>query len=115
MDEKGIEVIGIGNKTVTVKTLDGLTITCNAAVEATCIPLQKLYVIADLEYYHTYCIAIRMPKGSVEDCLLYDTAEEHKYVRLTACDDIDNYLVARGCDHAVRQEEPTGRFEELET
>jgi hypothetical protein len=115
VEEKGIEVIGIGNKTVTVKTLDGHTITCNAAVEAIRIPLQKLYVIVDLEYYHTYCIAIRMPKGSVEDCLLYDTAEEHKYVHLAACDDKDDYLVARGCDHAVGQEKPTGRFEELET
>jgi glycine/D-amino acid oxidase-like deaminating enzyme len=56
-----------------------------------------------------------MPKGSVEDCLLYDTAEEHKYVRLIACDDKDDYLVAGGRDHAVGQEEPTGRFEELET
>ena len=67
VEEKGIEVIGIGNKTATVKTLDGHTITCNPAVEVTCNPLQKLSVIADLECYHTYCIAIRMPKGSVED------------------------------------------------
>jgi hypothetical protein len=115
VEEKGIEVIGIGNKTITVRTLDGHTTTCNPAVEATCIPIQKLSVIADLEYYYTYCIAIRMPKGSVEDCLLYDTVEEHKYVRLTPCDDKDDYLVAGGCGHAVGQEEPTGRLEELET
>jgi Rieske Fe-S protein len=71
-------------------------------------------VIAEEEYYRTYCIAIRVPKGYVEDCLLYDEAEEYKYVRLTACDQQDDYLVIGGCDHKVGQEDPAGRFEELE-
>ncbi|KAI9872252.1 MAG: hypothetical protein M1823_008222, partial [Watsoniomyces obsoletus] len=65
----------LGSKGVTVETLGGQAIICNHAVEATCVPLQKLSVIAEMEYMRTYCIAIRIPKGSVEDCLIYDQAE----------------------------------------
>jgi Rieske Fe-S protein len=67
-----------------------------------------------MEYDRTYSIAIRVPKGSVEDCFLYDSAEEYKYIRLTACDDKDDYMIIGGCDHAVGQEGPQGRYEELE-
>ncbi len=114
ISEKGVEVMGLGHKSVTIETETGHTITAENAVEATCIPLQKLSVVAELEYYRSYCIAVRVPKGSIEDCLLYDSAEEYKYVRLTECDDKEDYLVVGGCDHAVGQEETTGRYEELE-
>ncbi|CCC14850.1 hypothetical protein SMACR_07575 [Sordaria macrospora] len=112
--EKGIELLGMGHKRVEIKTENGHTITAENAIEATCIPLQKLSVITQLEYYRTYCIAVRVPKGSVEDCLLYDNAEEYKYVRLTECDEKDDYMVVGGCDHKVGQEETTPRFDELE-
>lgn len=113
--EKGVEVLGMGHKSVEIKTEAGHTVRAEHAVEATCIPLQKLSVVAELEYYRTYCIAVRVPRGSVEDCLLYDNAEEYKYVRLTECDDKDDYMVVGGCDHKVGQEETTPRFAELET
>ncbi|MBE3041081.1 FAD-dependent oxidoreductase, partial [Candidatus Bathyarchaeota archaeon] len=104
-----------GNTTsVTVETEDGRTIGCNNAVEATNIPLQKLSVVAELDYNRTYAIAIRVPKGSVEDCLFYDTAEAYKYARLTPCDEKDDYLVVGGCDHEVGRATSEGRFEELE-
>ncbi|KAH8660252.1 hypothetical protein BX600DRAFT_467468 [Xylariales sp. PMI_506] len=106
--------MGLGHKTVQLETLRGPTISCDHAIEATCVPLQKLSVIAEMEFYRTYCIAIRVPRGLVEDCLLYDEAEEYKYVRLTACDEKDDYLIVGGCDHKVGQEDPAGRFEELE-
>jgi hypothetical protein len=112
--EKGIELLGMGHKSVTIETDGDHTVKAEHAVEATCIPLQKLSVVAELEYYRTYCIAVRVPKGSVEDCLLYDNANEYKYVRLTACDDKDDYLVVGGCDHKVGQEETTPCFDELE-
>lgn len=73
--EKGVEILGLGHKDVYVKTKEGHTVKSADAVEATCIPLQKLSVIAEQEYYRTYCIAIRVPKGSVEDCLFYDSAQ----------------------------------------
>lgn len=112
--EKGIELLGMGHKSVVISTEAGHTIHAENAIEATCIPLQKLSVVAELEYFRTYCIAIRVPKGSVEDCLLYDNAEVYKYVRLTECDDKDDYMVVGGCDHKVGQEETTPRFGELE-
>ncbi|KAF5633949.1 hypothetical protein F25303_8950 [Fusarium sp. NRRL 25303] len=114
VEEKGIEILGIGNKSVNVSTADGYTVKCNNAVEATCVPLQKLSVIAQMEFMRSYCIAARVPKDAIEDCLLYDQAEEYKYVRLTACDDEHDYLVVGGCDHKVGQEDTTTEFGELE-
>ena len=114
IEEKGVEILGLGSKDVRVSTLDGYTITCENAVEATCIPLQKLSVVAQLEFMRTYCIAIRVPKGYIEDCLIYDEAEPYHYVRLTACDEQDDYLIVGGCDHKVGQEQEDGRFSELE-
>jgi glycine/D-amino acid oxidase-like deaminating enzyme/nitrite reductase/ring-hydroxylating ferredoxin subunit len=112
--EKGVEILGMGHKDVYVKTLSGHTIKCADAVEATCIPLQKLSVIAQEEYYRTYCIAARVPKGSIEDCLFYDSAEIYKYVRLTECDEKDDYLVVGGGDHKVGQSDTLAPFKELE-
>ncbi|KAL9097636.1 MAG: hypothetical protein Q9163_006337 [Psora crenata] len=109
IDEKGIM-----SKEVHVATLDGHTITCTDAVEATCIPLQKLSIVAELEYNRTYCIAIRVPKGSIEDCLINDQADPYMYVRFTECDEKDDYLVLGGCDHAVGQETEEGRYAKLE-
>ena len=99
---------------VQVHTQVGFTVTASDAIEATCVPLQKLSIIAEMEYNRTYCIAIRVPRGSIEDCLIYDEAEAYKYARLTACDDQDHYLVVGGCDHKVGQENTAGRFDELE-
>ncbi|KKY19048.1 putative fad dependent oxidoreductase [Diplodia seriata] len=114
IEEKGIEVLGIGNKSVEVSTLNGPKIKCAYAVEATAVPLQKLSIITQMEVNRTYCIAIRVPKGKLEDCLLYDQADAYKYVRLTPCDEMEDYAVVGGCDHKVGQEDTGGRFEELE-
>lgn len=120
IDEKGLNVpltdVHIGQDKVVVETVNGHKITCSHAVEATCVPLQKLSLIAEMEYNRTYCIAIRVPKGSVEDCLIYDEAEHYKYVRLTECDEEWDYMVVGGCDHKVGQEDEWDeRYKELET
>ncbi|KAK4986756.1 hypothetical protein LTR66_007773 [Elasticomyces elasticus] len=115
LQEKGIEIMGMGSKDVKITTEAGNTITCKNAVEATCIPLQKLSVVAEMEFMRTYCIAIRVPKNYIEDCLIYDTEDAYKYVRFTACDSKDDYLVIGGCDHKVGQEGGAeDRFAELE-
>ncbi|KAF2867593.1 FAD dependent oxidoreductase [Massariosphaeria phaeospora] len=114
-EEKGTEIFGMGHKDVFVRTEAGHTIKCRDAVEATCVPLQKLSIIAEEEYYRTYCIAIRVPKGSVEDCLLYDSTEIYKHVRLTACDENDDYLVVGGGDHKVGQGDTIKPLKELES
>ncbi|KAF7193857.1 putative Rieske 2Fe-2S iron-sulfur protein YhfW [Pseudocercospora fuligena] len=98
--EKGFGIGPIGSKTsVEVKTFGGHTVTAKDVVMATCVPLQKLSVIAEMEYMRTYALAIKVPK----------------YIRLTEADADNDYLVIGGCDHKVGQEDPTGRFEELET
>lgn len=48
VEEKGIEVLGIGSKDVRVSTEEGFTVTCKNALEATCVPLQKLSVVAQM-------------------------------------------------------------------
>lgn len=106
---------GLLSKEVVIGTADGHSITCKNSIEATCVPLQKLSVVVELEYFRTYCIAIRVPKGSIEDCLINDQADPYHYVRFTACDEKDDYLVLGGCDHKVGQEQVDGRFAELET
>ncbi|PSR85681.1 FAD dependent oxidoreductase [Coniella lustricola] len=106
--------LGFGDKTVEVKTEAGHIVRCDYAVEATNVPLQKLSVIVELAYFRTYAIAIRIPRGSVEDCFIYDQAALYKYVRMTACDDKDEYMIVGGCDHKVGQESAAGRYEELE-
>lgn len=100
---------------VQVHTANGLSVLAGDVVEATCVPLQKLSIIAEMEYSRTYCIAIRVPRGSVEDCLIYDQADAYKYVRLTQCDNTDDYMVVGGCDHKVGQAQTDGQFHELET
>lgn len=111
VEEKGL----LTTKEVQVGTMDGHTITCKDAVEATCVPLQKLSIVAQMEFFRTYCIAIRVPKGSIEDCLIDDEADPYHYVRFTACDEKDDYLIIGGGDHKVGQEQENGRFAELET
>ncbi|KAI1376636.1 DAO-domain-containing protein [Hypoxylon crocopeplum] len=112
--EKGIELLGLGHKYCQIETESGKTINCEHAVEATDVPLQKLSVVVQMEWNRTYCIALRIPKGSVDDILLYDTADSYKYIRLTPCDVKDDYMIIGGEDHKVGQEDSRGHFEELE-
>ena len=109
-----IEEKGLLSKEVRISTEDGNTITCKDAVEATCVPLQKLSVVAEMEFRRTYSIAIRVPKGTIEDCLINDQADPYHYIRFTACDEKDDYLVIGGGDHKVGQEQENGRFASLE-
>eukprot|EP01053_Blabericola_migrator_P008422 Blabericola_migrator_1__8421@NODE_438_length_8472_cov_502_790006_g344_i0_p1_GENE_NODE_438_length_8472_cov_502_790006_g344_i0NODE_438_length_8472_cov_502_790006_g344_i0_p1_ORF_typecomplete_len541_score84_75DAO/PF01266_24/6_2e42Rieske/PF00355_26/4_4e03Rieske/PF00355_26/1e13Pyr_redox_3/PF13738_6/9_1e06Pyr_redox_3/PF13738_6/0_023Pyr_redox_2/PF07992_14/1_8e05Pyr_redox_2/PF07992_14/7_4NAD_binding_8/PF13450_6/1_1e06FAD_binding_3/PF01494_19/3_6e06Thi4/PF01946_17/4e06NAD_binding_9/PF13454_6/0_0064NAD_bin len=100
---------------IKVETDDGKTIKCEDVVMATCIPLQKLSVVAELVYNRSYCIAIRVPKGSCEDCLIYDSADVYKYVRYTECDEGADYMIVGGMDHKVGQGPEGDPFAELET
>lgn len=113
-NENSTGLLGTGTKHVKIETVSGKTIDCQYAVEATCVPLQKLAVIVQIEPSRTYAIAIRISRGSVEDCVLYDSDDPYKYLRLTECDEKDDYLIIGGCDHKVGQEGEEGRFEELE-
>lgn len=68
VEEKGIEVLGLGHKHVLVQTESGHQVDCNYPVEAKCVPIQKLLVVAQEACFRTYAIAIRArPRGMVED------------------------------------------------
>lgn len=114
VEEKGMELLGFGSKEVHIQTEEGHHVRCQNAVEATGIPLQKLSMIVEIEFYRTCCVALKVPKGSIEDCLLYDTGDPYTYVRLTKCDDQYDYLIVGGGDHKVGQERTLPHFEELE-
>lgn len=116
VEEKGTGMLGLGSsKGVHIQTEKGHNVNCQNAVEATAVPLQKLSVIVELEFYRTCCVAIKVPKGSIEDCLLYDTADPYHYMRLTKCDDRNDYIIVGGGDHKVGQEETDPHYEELES
>ncbi|KAI6089584.1 DAO-domain-containing protein [Hypoxylon rubiginosum] len=112
--EKGIELLGLGHKYVQITTEAGQTVSCEHAVEATAVPLQKLSVIVQMTWLRTYCVALRVPAGVVDDVLLYDTADPYVYTRLTPCDEEYDYLIVGGEDHKVGQEDPRDRCAALE-
>ncbi|KAI1361975.1 FAD dependent oxidoreductase [Xylaria arbuscula] len=116
VEERGAKMLGLGHKHCQIHTESDSKhmIQCEHAIETTNMPLHLLSVVVQEAWFRTYAIAMRIPKGTVEDCLLYDTADPYKYVRITRCDDQDDYLVVGGSDHKVGQEEVEGRFEELE-
>lgn len=99
---------------VQVHTENDHVVTACSVVQATCVPLQKLSIVVEMVCSRTYCVAARVQRHTVEDCLIYDQADPYKYVRLTACDAHDDYIVVGRCDHKVGHEAPDGRFNELE-
>jgi glycine/D-amino acid oxidase-like deaminating enzyme/nitrite reductase/ring-hydroxylating ferredoxin subunit len=64
-------------------TVGEFTVTAKAVVVATNSPINDLIAIHTKQApYMTYVIGCRVPNGSVEDVLLWDTLEAYHYVRL---------------------------------
>ena len=86
-----------------VKTADGKTIKAQSIVLATNYPiLSKMF--AKLPAYRTYVIGAKVPKDSVEKCLIWDTADPYVYARTQAENDYD-VLIVGGEDHKTGQAE----------
>ncbi len=86
-----------------VKTANGLTIRAQSVVLATNYPLlSKMF--AKLPAYRTYVIGARVPKDSVEKCLIWDTADPYVYVRTQPENDFD-VLIVGGEDHRTGQDD----------
>ncbi len=101
-----------GEDSPTVKTLDGQTIKAGAVVLATNYPLQSK-MFAQLPAYRTYAIGVRIPKGSVEKVLLWDTGDPYHYIRIQEESDHD-ILIVGGEDHRTGQEnDGDERFQRL--
>jgi glycine/D-amino acid oxidase-like deaminating enzyme/nitrite reductase/ring-hydroxylating ferredoxin subunit len=92
-----------GENAPEVKTASGQTIRARQIVLATNYPLQSK-MFAKLPAYRTYAIGARVPKNSVEQCLIWDTADPYMYVRTQPETDYD-VLIVGGEDHRVGQAE----------
>jgi glycine/D-amino acid oxidase-like deaminating enzyme/nitrite reductase/ring-hydroxylating ferredoxin subunit len=86
-----------------VKTAGGQTIRAKSIVLATNYPIRSK-MFAKLPAYRTYAIGARVPKDSVEKCLIWDTADPYRYVRTQPETDYD-LLIVGGEDHRTGQED----------
>ena len=101
---------------VTIRTEEGRTIRAGAALFATNSPVNDRIAIHTKQVpMRTYVVAGRVPSGSVEDALVWDTLKPYHYVRLQlAVDDFD-WLIVGGEDHRTGTEnDMEARFARLE-
>ena len=95
-----------------VKTGNGFTVRAGQIVLATNYPLMSK-MFAKLPAYRTYVIGVRVPKDSVADALVWNTADPYVYVRTQPENDYD-VLIVGGEDHRTGQaEDMDERFENL--
>lgn len=101
-----------GEDSPEVKTAGGGTIYAKSIVLATNYPIMSK-MFAKLPAYRTYAIGARVPKGSVEKILMWDTGDPYHYVRTQEEDGYD-VLIVGGEDHRTGHEDDGDvRFERL--
>jgi glycine/D-amino acid oxidase-like deaminating enzyme/nitrite reductase/ring-hydroxylating ferredoxin subunit len=107
------EEVGSG---VVIRTEQGPTIRAKAAVFATNSPVNDKVAIHTKQLpYRTYAIAGNVPKGAVEDALIWDTFDPYHYVRLQPLDQAHDLLIVGGEDHrSGKASDMTERFVHLE-
>lgn len=96
-----------------VKLADGMVVRAKSIVLATNYPIMSK-MFAELPAYRTYVIAARIPKDSLERCLIWDTADPYIYVRTQPEAGYD-LLIVGGEDHRTGQDDegPNARFGRL--
>ena len=103
-----------------VKTEDGRTVTADALVIATNSPVNDWVTMHTKQAaYRTYVVGARVPRGSVEKGLYWDTPDPYHYVRVwSPPNQSHDVLVVGGEDHKTGQEmedySPEERFRCLE-
>jgi len=107
-----------GGQPARVSTARGPVITAQAVVVATNTPVNDLVAIHTKQApYMTYVVGLRVPAGSVERALYWDTVDPYHYVRLQPeeYDDSNEILIVGGEDHKTGQaDDGPERFERLE-
>ena len=102
--------------TVLVRTEAGASAHVGACVVATNSPFNEVEVHYKQAPYRTYAIAGRVPRGSVEDALFWDTLDPYHYVRLQPGDDGSDWLISGGEDHKTGEaDDMEARFARLES
>ena len=101
---------------VTIHTEAGPTIRAAAALFATNSPVNDRIAIHTKQVpMRTYAMAGRLPAGSVEDALVWDTLEAYHYVRLQPGGDGEDWLIVGGEDHRTgTADDMDERFSRLE-
>src|SRR5438477_3956840 len=97
-----------------VLTRSGQRIDCEAVVVATNAPINdRVAVHTKQAPYTTYVIAARVPRGSVERALFWDTLDPYHYVRVL--DPAGEHIIVGGEDHKTGQaDDSERRFANLE-
>ena len=91
-----------------VHLANGQRIDCGAAVIATNVPIGKRVAIHTKQApYLTYAIAARVPRGSVERALFWDTLDPYHHARLR--DPCGECLIVGGEDHKTGQADDSER------
>src|SRR5262249_50176110 len=80
------------------------TLRANSIVVATNTPVNDMFAIHTKQFpYMTYAIGVRVPKGSVQDAMYWDTLDAYHYVRLQSMNgngrDTHDLLIVGGEDH----------------
>jgi glycine/D-amino acid oxidase-like deaminating enzyme/nitrite reductase/ring-hydroxylating ferredoxin subunit len=103
-----------GGEPPAVRLAGGERIDCAAVVVATNVPISdKLAIHTKQAPYLTYVVAARVPRGSVEKALFWDTLDPYHYVRLK--DPEGEVLIVGGEDHKTGQaDDSETRFARLE-
>jgi glycine/D-amino acid oxidase-like deaminating enzyme/nitrite reductase/ring-hydroxylating ferredoxin subunit len=101
---------------VTIKTEAGQAIRAGSVLFATNSPVNDRVTIHTKQVpMRTYVIAGRVPSGSVEDALVWDTLKPYHYVRLQPASDGQDWLIVGGEDHRTgTANDMEDRFERLE-
>jgi glycine/D-amino acid oxidase-like deaminating enzyme/nitrite reductase/ring-hydroxylating ferredoxin subunit len=89
-----------GGNNARVRTAGGRDIRAGAIIVATNSPIHSLIAIHSKQApYRTYAIALRMPAGTIEDALYWDTSDPYHYVRLDSPATAESQLIVGGEDH----------------
>lgn len=89
-----------GEDGVTIKTEQGAAIRAAAVLFATNSPVNDVVKVHTKQVpMRTYVVAGRVPGGSIEDALVWDTLEAYHYVRLQPAGDGQDWLIVGGEDH----------------
>ncbi|HXG80177.1 MAG TPA: FAD-dependent oxidoreductase [Sphingomicrobium sp.] len=101
---------------VTIRTESGPKIRAAAALFATNSPVNDRVAIHTKQVpMRTYAIAGKVPSGSVEDALIWDTLWPYHYVRLHPAGDGQDWLIVGGEDHRTgTANDMDDRFAKLE-
>jgi glycine/D-amino acid oxidase-like deaminating enzyme/nitrite reductase/ring-hydroxylating ferredoxin subunit len=89
-----------GDDDVTVTTESGPKIRAGTGLFATNVPVNdRLKVHTKQVPMRTYVMAGRVPSGSIDDALIWDTLTPYHYVRLQPAGDGQDWLIVGGEDH----------------